>query len=237
MEYCQQPEPRHYGSELSVSLLTSLSDIWAVGHSGQEWGIDALTLIEHWDGSAWSIIDGPNPGFGGGTPLMAWLSYLLVMFGPLAQIIKAVNSGEATLNLIERWDGSNWNIVPSLNDTGVVGYPLNGVSGAAANDVWAVGCICYHPTIQNIETLIEHWDGTNWNVVPIPPTGGNIPSRCDSHLDRRCLVSGFQWFSWATVIHAYASLQRPVRNSYSNSDSYAYANTNTDTDGHTDCET
>ncbi|HEX9311780.1 MAG TPA: hypothetical protein VGA30_02995, partial [Actinomycetota bacterium] len=37
-------------------LESSSSDVWAVGDSG------SLTLSEHWDGSAWSIVPSANPG-------------------------------------------------------------------------------------------------------------------------------------------------------------------------------
>ena len=35
----------------------SSNDVWAVGESGTQ------SLIEHWDGSAWTIVSSPSPGF------------------------------------------------------------------------------------------------------------------------------------------------------------------------------
>src|SRR5690348_5630714 len=38
----------------SVSVI-SATDVWAVGYSSTG------TLIEHWDGTSWSIVSSPNP--------------------------------------------------------------------------------------------------------------------------------------------------------------------------------
>ena len=43
---------------------------------------------------------------------------------------------------------------------------LVGVAAAAANDVWAVGQ--YRDEKGNIVTLVEHWDGNMWSIVPSP---------------------------------------------------------------------
>jgi hypothetical protein len=42
-----------------------------------------------------------------------------------------------------------------------------GIKRTDASDVWAVG-ITLQSTIIPIQTLIEHWDGTQWSVVPSP---------------------------------------------------------------------
>lgn len=71
-------------------------------------------------------------------------------------------------------DGT-WKIISSPNvGTGTYGNQLNAVAVVSANDVWAVG-FSPHPsgTPQYVrQTLIEHWNGKNWTVVPSPnPTG------------------------------------------------------------------
>src|SRR5687767_6531273 len=43
---------------------------------------------------------------------------------------------------------------------------LNAVSGTSANDVWAVGVS--HDGTPPSRTLIEHWDGAQWSIVPSP---------------------------------------------------------------------
>ena len=44
---------------------------------------------------------------------------------------------------------------------------LNGIAVVSANDIWAVGTSSTNST-GNEQTLIEHWNGSTWNVVPSP---------------------------------------------------------------------
>ncbi len=70
--------------------------------------------------------------------------------------------------LFEHWDGSQWKFVPSPNP-GTQYNTLQGVAGASANDVWAVG---YQSSASNAtQALIEHWNGSSWNVIPAPDLG------------------------------------------------------------------
>src|SRR6266542_3404528 len=68
--------------------------------------------------------------------------------------------------LTEHFDGSTWRIVPSPNPANDVQSVLYSVSGTSANDVWAVGST--HDGNSPSRTLIEHWDGTRWSIVPSP---------------------------------------------------------------------
>jgi hypothetical protein len=68
--------------------------------------------------------------------------------------------------LIEHFNGSSWNIVPSLNPRNDIVSVLYSVSAVSANDVWAVGSS--HNGSAPSRTLIEHWDGTQWHIVPSP---------------------------------------------------------------------
>src|SRR5262249_18121163 len=65
--------------------------------------------------------------------------------------------------LIERWNGSNWQVVSSPN----VGTGNNDLSGVAADlfgSVWAVGGFT-NSAQGNDQTLVEHWNGSSWQVV------------------------------------------------------------------------
>ncbi len=64
--------------------------------------------------------------------------------------------------LIERWDGTQWNLMPA-NDPGI----LQAVAVVAPDDVWAVGY--YEDPARN---LTMHWDGTSWSIVPSPYVEG-----------------------------------------------------------------
>jgi hypothetical protein len=152
------------GSQLNGIAAVSANDIWAVGYSGQGTGVQ--TLIEHWNGSAWNIVDSPNPGTSG--------NYLQATAKiTTASDVWAVGyyyEGGHPRTLIERWNGANWNIVPSPN-VGTIGNSLFSVSGVYADNVWAVGAYSLNNQTGTLQTLIEHWDGNAWNVVASPNQG------------------------------------------------------------------
>lgn len=100
--------------------------------------------------------------------------------------------------LTEHWDGAAWTTVASPNSSSVANE-LDAVSGDSANDVWAVGQIKVgqDPATFKNQPVIEHWDGRNWTVSPIPalPQG-------DAYLMGIAAVSSTSaWavgYTWAT---------------------------------------
>lgn len=71
--------------------------------------------------------------------------------------------------LVQRWDGGQWRKVPAPN----VGSGYNDLYGVAATspvDAWAVGYSRETPYTGS-RTLILHWDGAAWAVVPSPNPG------------------------------------------------------------------
>jgi hypothetical protein len=69
-------------------------------------------------------------------------------------------------SFIQHYDGSSWKIVPSPNPPNDTNTVLNSVSGTSAFDVWAVGTT--HDGTFPSRTLILHWDGVRWSIVPSP---------------------------------------------------------------------
>src|SRR5712692_7912431 len=70
--------------------------------------------------------------------------------------------------LIEHWDGARWSIVSSPNPPATFSdVELFSVFALSANDVWAVGSYD-NPSAFPSFTLIEHWDGIRWSIVPSP---------------------------------------------------------------------
>lgn len=70
-------------------------------------------------------------------------------------------------SLIERWNGTAWQLVTNSGPGN-----LYGVAALSANDVWAVGRQGgnYDNNYQAyvFTTLIMHWNGSQWSVVPSP---------------------------------------------------------------------
>src|SRR5262249_36620895 len=70
--------------------------------------------------------------------------------------------------LIEAWDGTRWSIVDAPQP-GSERDILFGASALSTSDVWAVGD--QEGADGRFRTLVEHWDGAGWSVVPSPSPG------------------------------------------------------------------
>jgi len=71
------------------------------------------------------------------------------------------------------WDGSSWKIVPMPLEPGTnpnFGYVFNSIKANSPTDVWAVGD-SFNGATYTSSTLIEHWDGKAWSIVPSPSPG------------------------------------------------------------------
>src|SRR5947199_9335655 len=68
--------------------------------------------------------------------------------------------------------GAAWQIIASPNGSGQVNE-LHSVSALAENDVWAVG-VSYNTERTLGSTLIEHWNGSRWSVVPSPNPSSSV---------------------------------------------------------------
>jgi S-layer homology domain len=149
---------------LAEVAAVSGTDVWAVGYYSESYGgAPVHTLIEHWDGSAWNIVPGPDPesGYLDGVAVVSESDVWAV-----GHYYDHTVGQEYTL--IEHWNGNTWNIVPSPNFGSGDDNLLKGVAVVSGTDVWAVGSY-YNPTVG--QTLIEHWDGSAWNIIPSPNLG------------------------------------------------------------------
>ena len=100
------PSP-NAGLALSLRGVTALSasDIWAVGDSLSNRSGGRQTLIEHWNGSTWSIVPSPtNPG-----AVSSELSGVTALSASDVWALGGVGNG----TLIEHWNGTRWSVVKS----------------------------------------------------------------------------------------------------------------------------
>src|SRR5262249_41839023 len=135
---------------------TSAGDAWAVGlsHNGT---LPSGTLIEHWNGSRWTITASPSPD--------DQLNELraVAALSPDDAWAVGFHSGAQTdlpiATLVMHWDGASWHQVPSPNLPGVANQ-LFGITAIAPDDIWAVGAAGGGP-------LSLHWNGSAWSVVTV----------------------------------------------------------------------
>jgi hypothetical protein len=81
-----------------------------------------------------------------------------------------VSSAGYSRTLAEHWNGTAWKAVPAPNH-GPNGNYLRGVAAFSTSDVWAVGD--YQSKTIPQRTLIEHWNGTAWQIVASPNAGSS----------------------------------------------------------------
>jgi hypothetical protein len=146
----------------------SASNCTAAGHYDLTGGVER-TLIEHWNGTAWSIVASPNPG--------ATQSAFNGVACSGASDCEAVGEYESTSSentLVEHWNGVSWSPVASPNAPGSSFSQLFGVACAGAASCEAVGD--YYTSSGDERTLVERWNGTAWSIVPSPNVTG-------AHLD------------------------------------------------------
>ena len=157
------PDPSPASSDRLVAVAgTGPTDVWAVGHS-----IDASgqhTLILHYDGLAWTITTSPNQGIYGNT--LYGLTTLSTTAAYAVGNWYDINGRSHTL--LEQWNGTGWSIIPTPDvSPGTMDNALFSVAAPSANNVWTAGAAQVHGSIPS-DTLVEHWDGTQWKIVPSP---------------------------------------------------------------------
>jgi len=144
---------------VSIAVL-SANDSWAVGSYNNDASIDQ-TLIEHWNGTSWSVVPSPNVG----TNYNQLQGVAAVSANDVWAVGGYFTSDGIYQTLIEHWDGTSWSVILSANP-GEGADAFAGVAVVSANDVWAVGF--YEDNVGPSQTLIEHWNGTSWSVVGSP---------------------------------------------------------------------
>jgi len=167
--------------QLSGVDCVSSTDCWAVGNAGPAQqdpnflpifpgAAGDQGLIEHWDGSSWSLVPSttepsPSGGFLYGVTCVdaadCWAS------GATTD-----SSGMASGFLLQHWNGTTWidmsASVPGGSPSGI----LNSVSCVSSVQCWAVGSLGpfggggggnFRP-----QPIIESWNGSAWSIEPSP---------------------------------------------------------------------
>lgn len=114
----------------------------------------------------WSIVASANPG----TSANALLAAAAISSTNAWAVGTMTNTGGSQQTLIEQWNGTAWNTVPSPN-VGPGNNVLSGIAPVSAGNIWAVGSYLNGSGIA--QTLIEHWNGTSWRVVASPNVGSS----------------------------------------------------------------
>lgn len=161
------PDGTAPNSELTAVDALSPTDIWAVGQT--DYGrIDyPATLIEHWDGQAWSTVPA--------APNLKWAMQTFTGVTAIsANNVWAVGYGlvdeeAGYLPLTQHWNGQTWKGVAVPHGDRFNNYYQRGVDATSGSDIWAVGD--QELTYRHETTRIEHRTGGPWGTVDAPSPG------------------------------------------------------------------
>jgi hypothetical protein len=163
---------------LSAVDATSSTDAWAAGDIGLGPFQGAATLIEHWNGSTWSVVPSPNHV----QPSLDFYNILSDVSATSPTSAYAAgwdgdNFGEGNPNdfgddafpLAEHWDGSKWTELPRPTvGNGAKFVKLTAVQAFGPNDAMFVGEFADHVDSPIRHPFAVRWNGTSWNTVAIP---------------------------------------------------------------------
>src|SRR5207247_994000 len=122
------PSPTLLFSALHAVTVMESSNVWGVG---EYWGGSAYqTLVEHWDGTSWSIVTSPNVGSSD--------NYLESEVAIAANDVWAVGHYidlGISRTLAEHWNGISWSLVATPNASSRDNF-LYGATAVGVNEVW-----------------------------------------------------------------------------------------------------
>jgi hypothetical protein len=162
------PSPNSTANDtLGAVLALSPANVWAAGTAYGS-SSNSNGLIEHYDGTAWSVA--PSP-----TPTGARYTWLTDLAGTSASDVWAVGfdltSRLHTHPMAEHYDGASWTLTTVPQSLQLSG--LSAVTALSANNVWAVGG--ESSSTGSTPPRAWHYDGTAWSIVSTPGiAAGNL---------------------------------------------------------------
>lgn len=160
------PNGSGLNSELVAVSGIASNDVWAAGWTSLSGTGAYNTLIEHYNGTSWSVVTSPNPGGFDSRPYAIkeisatdiWvLGYTTTGSGGVGQAPMAIH-----------YNGTSWTTV-TMATAGTAGI-MYGVDGVATNNVIGVG---QQASSGNILTNIQQYT-TSWaNMTSIDPSATN----------------------------------------------------------------
>jgi hypothetical protein len=175
------PQPSGRAAQLAGVDELSPSDVWAVGFSQGSSGVTSdLPLIEHWNGTSWSMATGTSLPAGASGQLNA-----VGGTGPddvwaVGLTLSADQSQESLL--LEHFNGTQWQNVPfpsqdSACDPALADCFLDptAIAASAPGNAWLAGNVSQPNATQH---LLAHWNGTSWTLATAPCLEGTAITAC-----------------------------------------------------------
>jgi hypothetical protein len=149
---------------------TAADNVWAVGSARLPNNV-SQTLIEHWNGSAWTITPSPSPGVHGDV-----LEGVTAISKNNAWAVGARQDDFYQVPMAEHWNGSAWTVSTVPNPAGCTGHSyLTDVTAIAADSVWATGW-CGSGGSTPEQGYLVRWNGSKWRIAA---GYGDIPANTE----------------------------------------------------------
>jgi len=158
-------------SALHAVACPATTSCFAVGST--KTGSTQTTLIERWNGSAWSILTSPTPP---GSSAAKWSG---VACAGTATCFAVGTTG--TLPASARWNGTAWSLLSTPNVSGSTNTTLTAINCTSATSCYAVGRRAQSGNAPPFKRLIERWNGSTWSIVTEAVDGAN-----SAHADVAC---------------------------------------------------
>jgi hypothetical protein len=192
------------------------SDAWAVGVQTAGTKVHN-SLYEHWNGTAWSVVTGPDDGVLTAvldfSPTNAWAfadfsvlhwngSAWSAVSGAYPALAVSADSpddfwGIYRNNQVTHYNGTSWSVYTLPGPSGTA---FESVQALSPTDVWAAGT-------NGTGALLEHFNGTSWQTVTLPSSlsATGLPAiiaRSDSDVtvfSYNDLIATWNGSSWTTT--------------------------------------
>jgi hypothetical protein len=155
------PNRAENANNLDAVSCTSATACVAVGNTGSY-----ETLAEVWNGSEWKIQSTQNVA---GAEWTVFYGVSCTSATACTAVGAYRNSAGEDVTLAERWNGTEWTIETTPNQTEFAENYLESVSCASASECEAVG---FSEKVGTKDTLAEHWNGTEWKLQSSPSPEG-----------------------------------------------------------------
>jgi hypothetical protein len=156
------PSPNRVGSNILYGVsCTSPTFCVAVGDVRAGGSGSVSSLIETWNGTAWSVTPSPNRS---GDNYLSGVSCTSPTF--CVAVGRHFKHNPYFGVLVETWDGTRWSVTANAR-VGPGFDDLGGVSCTSPSFCVAVGT-----GSPGASTLIESWNGTRWSLTPSPNLSG-----------------------------------------------------------------
>lgn len=167
-EVVPSPDLSTNDNNLASVSAPAANDAWAVGNYYTQDNANVFrNLALHWDGTRWTAMAPPNVG----TQENTLFSVSALRSGQAWAAGYYADSRLRIRALVEHFDGHAWSVLP-VAQPGANRDTLFAISAVSDDDVWAVGGT--QATANGpFRTLVEHWNGHDWSVVPTPNPGSS----------------------------------------------------------------